>query len=597
MNIMNTTRALLVMTGKSPILFFLLIFASLTGYSQVDWIKFTTSTGFSGAAQPNDMTIDTAGNIYVIGNYTGDANFDDTTTLGLRTPIFLAKYQADGGVEWVQQIGGNSNNDGNTVAVNDSGHVYLAGVYQHSNANTILDFGNFTLAGDLEENLFLAKAGEDGTFLWAVGIIVDDLLGAHQHITPKDMLVDQNGDIYLIGSMIGSVNIEGVKYNTDPLDIDNTMLFIAKYKADGSLDWFRQTNNLTFSGFSEGHRLALANNGDVFMSAEYQGVSYDGDSLPDISTENREKCIARINPSGDMLWIHPMTSRLSDQKSFHVGIDQNDNLYTLLDIQSNLYFQDTTVQFPNDFRSSHLLVKLDGNGNRLFFKDTGYPSNLGGHNTTQVNLTTRADGTTFLTGNAFSTADDMIFGDDSLDLNTVPNPTFVGTPFIAAFNANGDATGVENHIDEFLGNSFAYDNETATMIADLGKVFMTGFLKGDFRFGNDTIMTGVFDQLFLTQLDPDFLNTSTGIERMSKQLAFRMYPNPAQNRVQLELDQWSLASGKVEIRLFDLSGKTLYENHFSSPSHQLEISGLTPGYYVVMLQDEKGIYARKLQIY
>jgi len=122
-------------------------------------------------------------------------------------------------------------------------------------------------------------------------------------------------------------------------------------------------------------------------------------------------------------------------------------------------------------------------------------------------------------------------------------------------------------------------------------------LKGDFRFGNDTIMTGVFDQLFLTQLMPDFLNTSTGIERMSKELAFSMYPNPALNWVRLELDQWSLASGKVEIRLFDLSGKMRYENYFSSPSHQLELTGLVPGYYVVMLKDKKGIYARKLQIY
>lgn len=594
---MNNIETLLIQTRKSATLFILFLCVSYSSYCQIDWIRYTKNTGGSGAAQPHDMAIDSVGNIYVIGNYTGDAIFDDTTTLGQRTPVFMAKYLPDGGVEWVRQIGGNSNNDGNAIAVNDSGHVYLAGVYQHSNANTILDFGNLTLEGDVEENLFLAKAGEDGTFLWAIGIIVDDLLGPNQYITPNDMLVNEDGEIYLIGSMIGSVNIEGIKYNTDPLDIDKTMLFIAKFNADGSLGWFRQTNNLTSFGFSEGHRLALANNGDLFISGEYEDVGYDNDSLPDVSTENREKFIARINPSGDMLWIHPMTSRLSDQKSFHIGTDQYDNIYSSLNINSNIYFQDTTIQFPYNFQSSHLLVKLDANGNRIFLKETGFPSNIGSHGISQVNLTTRDDGTTFLTGIASAFADFMIFGNDSLDLTIVPNPSFVGTPFIAAFNAEGNATGVENYVDEFLGNSFQYDIETTTMLADQGDIFVTGSLKGDFRFGNDTIMTGVFDQLFLTRLMPEFLNANTGIDRKSDQLAFRMYPNPALNRVRLEFDHWDFSIGKVEVLLYDYCGKTLYRNYFSSSFHELDLSDLAPGYYVLTLRNKKGIYTRKLQKY
>ena len=118
-------------------------------------------------------------------------------------------------------------------------------------------------------------------------------------------MVDEQGDIYLTGKMLGSVNIEGVKYNTDPLDIDKEVLFLAKFRPDGSLDWFRQANNQISTGYSIGHRLALANNGDFFLCGEYNHVSYEGDTLPNVGETNAEKFVARFNSGGDLLWIQP----------------------------------------------------------------------------------------------------------------------------------------------------------------------------------------------------------------------------------------------------------------------------------------------------
>ncbi|MEM7369538.1 MAG: T9SS type A sorting domain-containing protein [Bacteroidota bacterium] len=572
--------------------------------AQIDWIKFTTHSdggGFlTGKAIGKDMAIDQQDNIYVTGDYGGQAVFDDTTVLGTRDPIFLAKYNKDGGVEWVNEIGGNSNNHGNAVAVNDSGHVYFTGTFIHTNSNTILDFGSLTLAGDREENLFLAKVNADGTYKWAVAIIVDDLLGPDQIINPLDMVVDQNGDIYITGEMLGSVNIEGTKYNTDPLDIDNDVLFLAKYKPDGKLDWFRQTNNRIATGFARGYHLALAANGDIFLSGEYETVSYQGDTLPDVglvSENNVEKFVARLNSSGDMLWLQAMNSRLGGQNSFEIGVDANDNVYTLLTINSNIYLQDTTILFPYDFQSPHLLVKFDGNGNRQFLRETGYPNANGSFGVQNLDLTTRDDGTTFMVGDAVAFADYMIFGDDSLDLKQVPNSSFNPTPFIAAFDANGHAIGVENYVDEHLGNLFSYEVMSAAMLTDHGKVFMTGYLNGDFRFGDDTVMTDVFDQLFLTQIDPAFLNTTTSIDRMPERLAFHVYPNPARDLVNVEVDAWQQAKGNVSISLLDLQGKMLATQELKSPVIQLDVSEYGAGYYVILLRDETGIYARKLQIW
>ena len=162
-----------MLPAKRLVAFASLLLLSSFLYSQIDWIKTTTRTDhgtyFSGTAQAHDMAIDVNDNLYLTGNFQGATNFDDTTTLGQKEPIFLAKYAPDGGVEWVRGIGGNSNNDGNAVAVNDSGHVYVSGVFQQTNSNTILDFGDITLAGDREENLFLAKADAAGSFLWGSG--------------------------------------------------------------------------------------------------------------------------------------------------------------------------------------------------------------------------------------------------------------------------------------------------------------------------------------------------------------------------------------------------------------------------------------------
>lgn len=570
--------------------------------AQVDWITTTTHTDngsfLSGSATPADMAIDQEDNIYVVGDYSGASIFDDTTVLGTRDPIFLAKYNKDGGVEWVNEVGGSSNNHGTTVAVNDSGHVYFAGTYIHTNSNTILDFGGLTLTGDREENLFLAKANADGTYEWAVGIIVDDLLGPDQIINPLDMVVDQNGDIYLTGEMLGSVNIEGNSYNTDPLDIDNYVLFLAKYKPDGKLDWFQQTNNQVGTGISRGHHLALANNGDVFLCGEYADVSYQGDTLPNVGMENNaEKFIARFNLSGDMLWIRAMNSRLGDQNSYEIGVDANDNVYTLLTINSNIYFQDTTILFPYDFMSPHLLLKYDGNGNRQFMRETGYPNANGSFGIHELDLTTRDDGTTFVTGNAIAFADYMIFGNDSLHLKDVPNPSFIETPFVAAFDANGQAIGVENFIDEHLGNLFDYEVISACMLNDHGKLFMAGMLDGDFRFGMDTVSTMNIEQLFLTQIDPTFLNTTTSIDRMPERLGFRLYPNPVKDRLTIEVHDWHQASGKVSISLFDMQGRMLMSQKMDASAIHLDVGTYAPGYYMVILRDERGEFARKLQIW
>ena len=291
-----------------------------------------------------------------------------------------------------------------------------------------------------------------------------------------------------------------------------------------------------------------------------------------------------------------MASRLGDQRSYHIGVDDQDNVYTTLAISSNIYFSDTTVLFPYEFMGPHLLLKYDGNGNRVFFKETAYPSVPGANGITDVNLTTRDDGTSFVSGSATAFADHFLFGNDSLDLTLVPS-TYIETPFLSAFDANGNALGVGILPDEFLNNLFDYEIKPATLLSDHGKLFMSGFLNGDYRFGSDTLQTFMNDQLFLAQIDPDFLNTTTAIDRMPERLAFQLYPNPAQDRFTLALNEWQQASGKMEWGLFDLSGKLLKQQRIQAPEMSIDVSDLPKGSYVLILRDERGSYAKKLQVW
>ncbi|MBK8414372.1 MAG: SBBP repeat-containing protein [Bacteroidetes bacterium] len=97
---------------------------------------------FSGADYETAFSVaaDISGNVFVTGSFDGTSDFDpgsgvnNLTSAGFQD-IFVVKLNASGNFVWAHQLGSVADDYGNSVAVDATGNLYLAGYFQ-----TTVDF-------------------------------------------------------------------------------------------------------------------------------------------------------------------------------------------------------------------------------------------------------------------------------------------------------------------------------------------------------------------------------------------------------------------------------------------------------------------------
>ena len=83
----------------------------------------------------NTITIDTLGNVYTSGSFSGSSDFDpgigvhELNSVGIvgATDIFISKLDSSGNFIWAKRMGGTMNDFGSAIYLNSSGTVYLTG--------------------------------------------------------------------------------------------------------------------------------------------------------------------------------------------------------------------------------------------------------------------------------------------------------------------------------------------------------------------------------------------------------------------------------------------------------------------------------------
>jgi len=116
----------------------------LAKYNTSGVLQWARSAINSGNAVPTSIGADALGNVYVCGNFTGaTVGFSAATVLfnSGANDIFLAKYNSSGGVLWATASGGTADDVPNSLVVDDSANVILAGNF----ASPALHFGGYTV--------------------------------------------------------------------------------------------------------------------------------------------------------------------------------------------------------------------------------------------------------------------------------------------------------------------------------------------------------------------------------------------------------------------------------------------------------------------
>lgn len=154
-----------------------------------------------------------------------------------------------------------------------------------------------------------ANAGEtDGSANWAyrAGGAVVPPTGSVVDVD-RGMAFDQDGNLYSTGTFAGSATFEGAGGTIVPVtSAGSPDIFVRKYDPDGALLWVRR-----FGGVGADYGLAANDgpNGDVVVCGAFsRTVAFDATVLTTTLTSVVEPFVARLSPSGSVLWAKKLAA-------------------------------------------------------------------------------------------------------------------------------------------------------------------------------------------------------------------------------------------------------------------------------------------------
>jgi hypothetical protein len=274
--------------------------------------RWTKTIGSSLDDYANSIATDMLGNIYVTGYFSATANFGlDFETTDIKTSaggadIFITKINSNGTYGWTKVIGGTSDDQANSIAIDSSGNIYVTG-YFSGLVNFGFDFGRWDMKSSAGyKDIFITKINPNGTYGWTkkIGGISPDV--------GYGITTDSIGSVYVTGSFMGSVNF-GLDFGTT--DIKTTLgggdAFITKINSNGAYGWTKKIGEDLV--FCEGYAITTDSIGSVYVTGFFaNSINFGFDfGTTDIKTSLavmgvKDAFITKINSDGTYGWTKAM---------------------------------------------------------------------------------------------------------------------------------------------------------------------------------------------------------------------------------------------------------------------------------------------------
>ena len=232
-------------------------------------LVYSTYLGGSGGDNGMGIAVDASGNAYITG-YTSSADFPTTfgafqTTYGGSGDAFVTVLNSMGsGLVYSTYLGGSDAEQGNNIAVDGGGNVYVTGLTRSANFPTTV--GAFQTTSGGMQDAFVTKLNPTGT-----GLIYSTYLGGSSDDEGKGIVVDAAGNAFVTGRT-SSINLPTTAgaFQTTFGSVQDAFVTKLNFAGTGLI----YSTYLGGSSDDEGFGIAVDATGNAFVSGDTSSTNF-----------------------------------------------------------------------------------------------------------------------------------------------------------------------------------------------------------------------------------------------------------------------------------------------------------------------------------
>ena len=301
------------------------------------WAK---SFGSSTDEQYGKLATDGAGNVYLTGSFKSPTDFNPGSGVYILTPanypnrnnpdIYILKLNAAGNFVWAYSFGGDYEDYGTAITVDNVGNVYAAGSLK-SSSQVDLDPGpaTYILTGGQSGCSFILKLNSFGNFVWAKAFYSKYNTGYGDSYI-NGITNDQNGNVYTAGAFNQKLDLNpgsDTFYVTSNNNLND--LFISKLDSMGNFVWAKQVGG---SRHDLAEAIKIDSAGSIYITGFFAGtVDFDPgvgvNNLTSTGTySSSDVFILKLDENGNFLWAGKVGGKSDDITFAELSIDISNNI-------------------------------------------------------------------------------------------------------------------------------------------------------------------------------------------------------------------------------------------------------------------------------
>jgi hypothetical protein len=386
------------------------------------WAKSFGGTGNDGA---NNLQIDSQGNLYLIGHFDdlADLNPDKFKSLNLKSKgeydVFVMKLNNSGNLIWVKTFGGLGYDNGNSLALDNYGNLYVTGTFDGTadfDPDTIKEYN---LASKGKSDMYISKFDTIGNFIWAKAI-------GGKGYDHGALTIGPSGSIYIYGAFEDTADFDPDLTNTFILTSNGKNdMFISKLNKNGDFVWAKSAGGSDYDVCG----ITFDRSGNIYVSGQF-GKTVDFNM--DIGAINnltaiggQEAFIAKYDSSANFIWIRQIGG--TGYEANGVIVKPDGNIYVIGWFEKNVIFNyglPRTIEFTSSGGINIFISKYDSSGTLWWAKKIG-----GDKDDLNISLKINNIGEGIMTG----TFESSTISFDGITLKNKNYPYF-GCSFIAKLN-------------------------------------------------------------------------------------------------------------------------------------------------------------------